>query len=116
MVIDSVLADLDYALLNIKTVSDASRTMITKWVAQAFKARVCLFEGTFRKYHTNLNLDGTSAALLTLAATTAKKIMDESGFKLYEGAGSRPFLQENFYQSPLPFPRKLCLRHCMILH
>jgi hypothetical protein len=87
LVVDSIIADLDYAAQNIKTVTDPSRSLITKWVAYAFKARVCLFEGTFRKYHTNLNLTGSSAALLTLAATTAKKIMDESGFKLYEGAG-----------------------------
>ncbi len=88
LIIDSILADLDYATQNIKTTADPSRSLITKWVAYAFKARVCLFEGTFRKYHTNLNLTGSSAALLTLAATTAKKIMDESGFKLYEGAGT----------------------------
>src|SRR6185436_20418411 len=87
-IIDSIIADLDYAAQNIKTVTDASRSMITKWVAYAFKARVCLFEGTFRKYHTNLNLGATSSGLLTLAAAAAKKIMDESGFKLYEGAGT----------------------------
>jgi hypothetical protein len=46
-----------------------------------------LFEGTFRKYHTNLSLTGTADAWLTNAAVTAKKIMDESGYKLYEGAG-----------------------------
>lgn len=88
LVIDSIIADLDYAAQNIRTVTDASRSMITKWVAYAFKARVCLFEGTFRKYHTNLNLGGSAAGLLTQASVAAKKIMDESGFKLYEGAGN----------------------------
>jgi hypothetical protein len=87
LVMDSVLADIDYAAQNIKTTNDASRTMISKWVAYAFKARICLFEGTFRKYHTNLSLTGTADAWLTNAAVTAKKIMDESGYKLYEGAG-----------------------------
>jgi starch-binding outer membrane protein, SusD/RagB family len=87
LVMDSVLADIDYATQNIKTTNDPSRTMISKWVAYAFKARICLFEGTFRKYHTNLNLVGTADAWLTNAAVTAKKIMDESGYKLYEGAG-----------------------------
>jgi hypothetical protein len=87
LVMDSVLADIDYAAQNIKTTNDPSRTMISKWVAYAFKARICLFEGTFRKYHTNLSLTGTADAWLTNAAVTAKKIMDESGYKLYEGAG-----------------------------
>ena len=88
LVMDSVLADLDYAIQNIKTVSDGSRSLITKWVAYAFKARVCLFEGTFRKYHTNLNLAGSANSWLAQAAAAAKEVMDKSGFKLYEGAGS----------------------------
>jgi hypothetical protein len=87
LVMDSVLADIDYATQNIKIVNDPSRTMISKWVAYAFKARICLFEGTIRKYHTNLNLVSTADAWLTNAAVTSKKIMDESGYKLYEGAG-----------------------------
>jgi hypothetical protein len=88
LVMDSVLADLDFATQNISTTSDASRSLITKWVAHAFKARVCLFEGTFRKYHTNLNLTGTANAWLTQAASAAKEVMDKAGFKLYEGAGA----------------------------
>ncbi len=107
-IIDSIIADLDYATANIKTVSDASRSLITKWVAYAFKARVCLFEGTFRKYHTNLNLGGTSATLLTLAATTAKKIMDESGFKLFEGAGTS-LSYRRVFTNPAPVPDEVML-------
>lgn len=87
LVMDSVLADINYACENIRTINDPSRSLITKWVAYAFKARVCLFEGTFRKYHTNLNLGGTSATWLTEAATAAKKVMDEAGYKIYEAAG-----------------------------
>jgi len=89
LVIDSILADIDYATQNIKTLNDPSRTLITKWVAYAFKARVCLFEGTFRKYHTELAaaVTNTSPALLTQAAAAAKEVMDRSGYKLYEGAG-----------------------------
>ena len=40
LVMDSVLADLDFACANISTVNDPSRTTITKWVAFAFKSRV----------------------------------------------------------------------------
>ncbi len=44
---DSVMADIDYAIANL----DASRqiTTITKWTALALKSRIALFEGTFRK-------------------------------------------------------------------
>ena len=108
LIIDSIIADLDYATANIKTVTESSRSLITKWVAYAFKARVCLFEGTFRKYHTNLNLGGTSAGLLTLAATAAKKIMDESGFKLYEGAGTSGSYRKVFTNTA-PIPEEVML-------
>ena len=87
MVMDSVLADLDYACQNIITPSEPTRSLITKYVAFAFKARVSLHEGTFRKYHTKLNLSSSSAGLLNQAAVAAKKVIDESGYKLYDGAG-----------------------------
>lgn len=87
MVMDSVIADLDFACANIISNSESTRSLITKYVAYAFKARVCLYEGTFRKYHKNLNLESSSAGLLNQAAVAAKKVMDEGGYKLYDGAG-----------------------------
>ena len=108
LVIDSIIADLDYAAQNIKTVTDGSRSLITKWVVYAFKSRVCLYEGTFRKYHTNLNLMGSSSALLNLSAAAAKKVMDESGFKLYEGAGTS-LSYRRVFTNPAPIPDEVML-------
>jgi hypothetical protein len=87
LVMDSVLADLDFACNNIITTNDASRTTITKWVAYAFKSRVCLFEGTFRKYHTGLNLTGTAAKWLNEAAAAADQIIKNGGFSLNTAGG-----------------------------
>ena len=88
LVMDSVLADLNFACENITMTNDGTRSLITKWVAYAFKARVCLYEGTYRKYHTELGLQGSANEWLNEAANAAKKVMDESGFKLYTGAGT----------------------------
>ncbi len=88
LVMDSILADLNYACANIKMTSDASRSLVTKYVAYAYKSRVCLFEGTFRKYHTELGLSATAGTWLTEAVNAAQVVMDESGFKIYEGAGT----------------------------
>lgn len=49
LVTDSILKDLDFAIANLPERSSDDR--LTKNVALAFKSRVCLFEGTFRKYH-----------------------------------------------------------------
>ncbi|MGA0559195.1 RagB/SusD family nutrient uptake outer membrane protein [Larkinella sp. VNQ87] len=88
MVMDSVLADLNYAVQNIRTTSDNSRTLITKAVANGFKSRVCLFEGTFRKYQTSYKLESTAGTWLTEAATAAEAVMKEGGFSLNEAGGT----------------------------
>ncbi|WP_321519721.1 RagB/SusD family nutrient uptake outer membrane protein [uncultured Bacteroides sp.] len=49
LVMDSVLADLNYACVNMYANQGDDR--VNRNVALALKSRVCLFEGTFRKYH-----------------------------------------------------------------
>src|SRR5690606_10588048 len=49
VVFDNMLADIDFAIANCPETKSAQ--LITKWTALAFKSRMCLFEGTFRKYH-----------------------------------------------------------------
>ncbi|NBA86825.1 RagB/SusD family nutrient uptake outer membrane protein [Emticicia sp. CRIBPO] len=99
VVMDSVLADIDFACQNITSNSENTRSLVTKYVAYAFKSRVSLYEGTFRKYHTNLNLGGTVPGLLNQAAVAAKKVMDESGYKLYEGSGTDKSYRQVFTSS-----------------
>jgi hypothetical protein len=82
LVMDSVLADINFACANIKSVNDPTRTTITKYVAYAYKSRICLFEGTFRKYHTELNLQSSASTWLENAASSAKEIMDKGGYSI----------------------------------
>jgi hypothetical protein len=88
LVMDSVLADINFACANIKSTDDPTRTTITKYVAYAYKSRLCLFEGTFRKYHEELNLQSTSTAWLTDAAAAAKEIMDKGGYSINTTGGA----------------------------
>lgn len=108
MVMDSVLADLDYASLNITSNSEGSRSLVTKYVAYAMKARVALHEGTFRKYHTGLGLQASSAGLLTQAAVAAKKVIDEGGYKLYDGAGTDKSYRQVFI-NPAPIATEVMM-------
>jgi hypothetical protein len=87
LVMDSVLADLDYACANITSVSDPTRSLVTKYVAYALKARICLFEGTFRKYHTELNLQNTATTWLQQSASAAQAIMDANIYSIYTTGG-----------------------------
>jgi hypothetical protein len=77
LVMDSVLADINFACNNIYDTKDNSATQITKWVALAYKSRICLFEGTFRKYHTQFALPGADRFLQEAAA--AAEILIKSG-------------------------------------
>ncbi len=108
LIMDSVIADIDYACANIKTTNDASRSVITKYIAYAYKARFCLFEGTFRKYHTELNLQNTATAWLNNAATAAKEVMDKGGFSINTvgGPGSSYRL---VFTNPLPVANEVML-------
>ncbi|PWK75995.1 putative outer membrane starch-binding protein [Mucilaginibacter oryzae] len=87
LVVDSIIADLDYAGTYIKT-TDNTRSLITKYTAYAFKSRVCLFEGTFRKYHDEYGLQASVNGLLTQAAEAAQKVMTEGGFSLNTAGGT----------------------------
>ena len=87
LVMDSVLADLNYACANITTTNDNTRSLITKYVAYAFKSRVCLFEGTFRKYHKEYKLESSADAWLNEAVLASDKVMKEGGFSLNTAGG-----------------------------
>lgn len=76
-VIANMLKDLDFAIANLPEKSATDR--LTKFAALAFKADVCLYEGTFRKYHKL----GDHESLLKEAVTAAELIMNSKQFSLY---------------------------------
>lgn len=89
LVMDSVLADLNYACEHLFT--DRSY-LITKYVAQAFKSRVCLYEGTFRKYHatnpaTGLPWEEANGSLrfLNECIKASEDLMNSNAYSLVTG-------------------------------
>lgn len=96
LVMDSVLADLDSACANITATDDKSRSLITKWVAYSFKSRICLFEGTFRKYHTELNLQSTADKWLNEAADASEQVMSSGKFSLNQAGGTTKSYRQLF--------------------
>lgn len=95
VIIKNIIDDLDYAAEHISTTAITPKSnTVNKWTALALKSRICLFEGTFRKYHANGStygkdyLEGCTISadeLLKEAADAAKKIMDEGPYKLHTG-------------------------------
>lgn len=80
-VADKVLEDLQFAVNNIK--SSSGNTRITKWSALVLLSRFSLYEGTFRKYHSELNLTNDYNRFLTIASDASTRLMNEGGFNIY---------------------------------
>jgi len=87
---------LNYAIANITLESDPSCTRITKNVARAFKTRVCLYEGSLRKYHTAYGKQNTANSWFQEVVSTANDI---KGFSLRTGSAAyrNMFLQKAPY-------------------
>jgi hypothetical protein len=62
--------------------------MITKDIALALKSRIALFEGTFRKYHTDKGLTNSANAWLNEAVSASQAIMDGGKFSLNKNGGT----------------------------
>jgi hypothetical protein len=85
MVVDSIIADLNYAVANIQ--AGTSKTRITKWTALAGLARIALQEGTMRKYHPELGLtDGNR--FLQIARDASLQLINSGKFSIYKTNGS----------------------------
>jgi starch-binding outer membrane protein, SusD/RagB family len=114
LVMDSVLADINYACANLRSANDPTRSLVTKWVAYALKSRLSLFEGTFRKYHTELSLTSTANSWLNEAAVSAKKIMDEGGYSISSTGGLGKSYRQVFINSS-PMTNEVLLSSVMDL-
>lgn len=90
LVMDSILADLDDAIAHLPEKTQINQ--ITKYTALALKSRVCLFEGTFRKYHKL----GEWQSLLEAAATSAGELMASNAYHVYDKGGAEVAYRDLF--------------------
>lgn len=82
MVVELLFEDYQFAVDNI--LADQPSGAVNKWVAQAFMARNALHEGTYRKYHPELNLQGSADQFLQLARDLAADMMANGPYSLHD--------------------------------
>ena len=85
LVMTHMLADIDYAIDNLpaKAEESSSPFRVNRSAALALKARFCLYEGTYRKYHA-LSLEGNDYSYyLEQAARAAEELIDGGEYQLY---------------------------------
>lgn len=85
LVMSKVIEDLDFAIKHLSPTKETYR--VSEWTALALKSRVCLFEGTFRKYHGLDDADYYLAECVSAAGT----FIEKSGYTIYK-SGSTPYL------------------------
>lgn len=79
MVMDSVLADLDFAIANLRSKAEAAPNTVNADVALALKSRVCLFAGTWAEYNEH---DNERAAKYLQECKDASAELMQAGYSL----------------------------------
>lgn len=102
LVMENVLRDINQAIewLPLKSVTGVSR--ISKDAAIALKARICLFEGSFRRYH---GIEGDQEFLKAAYEAAGELMKPTYGYSLFKGstpgkAYYELFIQADFKSNP----------------
>ncbi|SDD14665.1 RagB/SusD family nutrient uptake outer membrane protein [Pedobacter soli] len=81
LIADSIMADLDFAYKNVR--ESVPVGTLGKWAVATLYTRAALYEGTYRKYHNELNLAGSANTFLQTAARVAGEMIAAKKFSIY---------------------------------
>lgn len=95
IVMDTVLKDLNYAVANLPVPASAEQDRVNKDIANALKARICLWEGTYRK---SRDIPGATE-WLRAAADAAEAVINTGNYAIWSNGNPAKdyvnlFLQE----------------------
>ncbi len=79
-VVGKIMEDLEFASQHVK--ADQPKARISKWAVLSEISRFALYEGTFRKYHTDLGLNDANT-FFTKSSEASEEIMGSGKFSLY---------------------------------
>lgn len=100
-VMDSVLSDIDFAVAHLPLPAQAASGRLNRYQALALKARICLWEGTYREYWAV----GDQTPYLQAAADAAEQIMQSGLYGIYTTGNPQTdyyslFVQYNLQNNP----------------
>jgi len=86
-VVDFIISDLDTAISKMNYASEIGPSRLNKDIASLFKARVCMYEGTWEKHHQGTAFAGETdgTAFLQEAADAAMEVIDGGNYELVTG-------------------------------
>ena len=89
-IMEKMIEDIDFAIANLPSTKNAYE--VTKWTAMALKSRFLLFEGTFRKYHTEFDYGANAHDYkwyLDECAKVSEEFMASSGYGIHVAGGAK---------------------------
>lgn len=80
-VVDRIFEDYEFAAQHVW--EDVPEGAVDKWTVMAYLSRNALYEGTFRKYHSELRLDASADRFLKLAEQVSQEVVNSGRFEIY---------------------------------
>jgi hypothetical protein len=96
-VMDSVLVDLNFAVNHLPGPDDADDGRLHKYAALALMSRICLWEGTYRKYH---NM-GDETPWLNATVTASEAIINSGNYAIWSTGNPKTDYYNLFIQDDL---------------
>ncbi|MEN7547218.1 RagB/SusD family nutrient uptake outer membrane protein [Rapidithrix thailandica] len=111
LVVDSIFADLDFAVHHTRDKANVPEGAIHKWAALMLQARIALHEGTYRKYHAELGLQNTANTYLEIARNAALEIISSGEFAISMEGGTEEAYRNLFNSTSLSGNTEAILVH-----
>lgn len=81
MVVGKIFEDYNFASEHVR--DDSRSGAVSKSVVLAYKARHALYEGTYRKYHSELSMQATANGFLEIAKDAAQQLIESGDFSIH---------------------------------
>lgn len=97
VIVDNMIKDLDYCYEHLKTTSSVGNSLISKYAALLLKARICLYEASWKRYHNLPDEIYTAEDLYRMAADASDIIIRSGKFTLHTASGAKGAYRSLWY-------------------
>ena len=102
-VVDKIMEDYAFAAQYVRETAETGA--INRAIVKAYRAKFALYEGTYRRYHSELNLASTAPQFLQVARDVSRDIMTSAKYRLYSTGNPAQdymnlFIQPNLLNNP----------------
>ena len=101
VIVDNMLKDLDYSYEHLKTTSSVGNSLVSNYAVLGLKARICLYESSWKKYHHLPNVLYTAEDLYRLAVLSAEAIIRSGAFSLHTDPGTKGAYRSLWYSTEI---------------